>query len=155
MQQGKSWRWNTPHLQGLSKEGSFLRFGPLDAFKTQLHLLPRGCLHVKKQVQQRADQACGLGLADGDQERTHKLQQTPKFCGQQNSNACKLTRILYTWNIMSRYELGFLWNECVWTSNLVTCCLASLGQECPQLQDALFLNSNSFFIIFLHISPHF
>lgn len=76
----------------------------------------------------------------------------PQVLWTANSNACNLTGILHTWNMTSScpYELGF---GSEWTSNLITCCLTSLGQECPQLQDALFLNPNSFFIILLHISP--
>ncbi|TNN36167.1 hypothetical protein EYF80_053671 [Liparis tanakae] len=60
-----------------SSEGSLLGLGPIDAFKTQLNLLARRCLHVKKQVQQRTDQPGRLGLADRNQKRPHKLQQSP------------------------------------------------------------------------------
>lgn len=64
-----------PHLKGLSEEGPLLHHGPLDALQAQLHLLAGGRLHVQKEVQQGADQPGRLGLADGDQERPHKLQQ--------------------------------------------------------------------------------
>lgn len=37
----------------------------------------------------------------------------------------------------------------------ITCSLSCLGQECPQLQDALFFNSDSFLIVLLNISPHY
>ena len=37
---------------------------------------------------------------------------------------------------------------------MLTRCLACLGQQCAQLQDALLFNPDSFFIILLDISPH-
>lgn len=36
----------------------------------------------------------------------------------------------------------------------ITCSLPRLGQQCPQLQDALFFNLDGFLIILLNISPH-
>ena len=67
------------HLKCLSEEGPLLCLGPLNTFQTQLNLLSGCCLHVQEEVQQRADQAGSLGLADGDQERPHKLQQTTEL----------------------------------------------------------------------------
>lgn len=68
-----------PHLQGLSEECSLLSLGPLNALQTQLHLLACSCLHVQKQVQQRAYQPRRLGLADGIQERPNILQETAQL----------------------------------------------------------------------------
>lgn len=134
-----------PHLQSLSEEGSLLSLGPLNAFKTQLNFLPCCCLHVEKEVQQRANQPGRLGLADGNQERPHKFQQTPQFCRQKD-----------TYILAWKHKQIQVCRICCWTTSLdlFTCSLAGFGQECPQLQDALFFNPDSFFIIFLNISPH-
>lgn len=67
------------NLQCLSEEGPFLRLGPLDALQTEVDLLARGGLHVQEEVQQGADQPCGLGLGDGVEEGAHILQQTPQL----------------------------------------------------------------------------
>lgn len=58
-----------------------------------------------------------------------------------------------------RISLTRLVKSCVgtgWTTKfaLITCSLSGLSQECPQLQDALFFNPDSFLIVLLNISPH-
>lgn len=71
--------WQRSHLKRLSEKGPLLHFGPLDALKTELHLLACGSLHVQEEVQQRANQPSCLGLRDGVQEGADILQQAPEL----------------------------------------------------------------------------
>lgn len=85
-----------------SKLGQILvlqAFEEQPVLEQQPHLLSRGCLHVQEEVEQGADQARGLGLADGVQEGPHVLQESSQLCKNHTTwNATPQPRAAPSWS---------------------------------------------------------